>query len=159
MGSLPLHPAVVHLPLGLSVILPFLAVGIFLAIRRSLLPTRAWVLVLGLLAVVTVSAFVGTRTGEEVEEDAQDRVSEELIREHGEAAELFMIAAGVVTALSALGLAQGALGQWAGILTVAGTLLVAGLGLRAGHKGGELVYVHGAVAVPADSRRRNRPIR
>jgi uncharacterized membrane protein len=35
MSNLPLHPALVHLPLGLAVILPLLALGLTVAARRE----------------------------------------------------------------------------------------------------------------------------
>ena len=48
----PLHPAVVHLPIALAVLVPLLAAGGLLAIRSGFLPARAW------LAVALVQALL-----------------------------------------------------------------------------------------------------
>ena len=51
----PLHPAVVHLPLGLAVVAPAAALLVALAIRQSRLPLRAWTGILVLQAVMMAS--------------------------------------------------------------------------------------------------------
>jgi len=38
----PLHPAVVHLPIALAVLVPAFAVAALWAIRRGARPLRAW---------------------------------------------------------------------------------------------------------------------
>ncbi len=38
----PLHPAIVHLPIALSVFMPLFALVAAVVIRRGALPARAW---------------------------------------------------------------------------------------------------------------------
>src|SRR5215475_13496072 len=42
MNTLPLHPAVVHVPLGLALIMPFLLAALVWAIVTGRLPARVW---------------------------------------------------------------------------------------------------------------------
>ena len=45
----PLHPAVVHLPIALVLVLPLVAIGALVAIRRGGRPVIAWGLTLAVL--------------------------------------------------------------------------------------------------------------
>lgn len=145
----PLHPAVVHLPLALAVLLPFFALLALWAIRRGVTTSTAWAVPLALALILTGSAWVALQTGEADEERVEAVVSGAAIHDHEEAAEQFVLLAGVVTLLAMVGLAGGALGSAARILTTAGTLLILAAGVQVGARGGELVYEHGAALVYA----------
>ena len=47
----PLHPAVVHFPIVLMVLLPFVAASALWAIRRGARPVRAWAVPVGAAAL------------------------------------------------------------------------------------------------------------
>lgn len=151
MSSIPIHPAIVHLPLALALLVPIVALGAAIAVHRGKLPRWLWAAVLGLQIALVGAGAVAMQTGEHDEEKVEAVVAEAAIETHEEAAERFVYAAGAVTLLFALGLAlprpswrSGAMG-----LAVAASVAVAGLALGVGHSGGELVYVHGAAAAHA----------
>jgi hypothetical protein len=142
----PLHPAVVHFPIVFSVLLPIAALLALWAIRRGVAPLRAWAFPLVLAAGLTGSAWVALQTGEAEEERVEAFVSEAAIHEHEEAAERFLLFAGVVTLVAGAGLLGGAVGSAARIVATAGTVLVLLAGYQVGRAGGELVYEHGAAS-------------
>jgi len=149
--STPLHPVFVHLPLGLAVVMPLVAGFLLLAWWRDWLPRRSWWIAVGLQALLVAGGVAALQTGEADEEAVERVVSERAIESHEEAAELFVWAAGAVLVLgSAAGLlSREAPARLLAAGTVAGTLAVLGLGVVTGHRGGELVYVHGAAAATA----------
>lgn len=147
MGSVPLHPALVHIPLGLAIAIPLVAFGIMLTTWRSGFSKKAWTLVVGLQAVLLLGGIVAQRTGSAEEDKVEHVVAEGAIEAHEEAAEGFLVGAGVALLLSGLVLVAPARLARAGTVTAAvATLAVAGLGVRVGHAGGELVYRHGAAS-------------
>ena len=147
----PLHPAVVHLPIALVILIPGLAIlGIFL-IHKGFLSSRSWGLIVLLQAVLVGSGWLALETGEEQEERVERVVAERHIETHEEAAERFLLLAGIGLLASAAGLLPrgvGALGRVAGTLA---TLAVLAAGVPVGHSGGELVYKHGAASAYVES--------
>lgn len=140
----PLHPAIVHMPMALVVLLPLFAGGALWAIRRGAEPLKAWGVVVGLSALLAASSWVAVQTGEQQEETVEAVVSEGTLHDHEEAAEAFLALAAGGVVLMALGLLGGRPGTLARLAGVAGTLVLLGAGWRVGHSGGELVYRHGA---------------
>lgn len=155
MPTLPLHPAFVHLPLGLAFAVPLLAMGLVVwRLLRGRVPRGAFAILLGLQTLLVASGVVAMRLGERDERRVEAIVAEKVIEAHEERAEVFLWAAGVVLAASAALLlvpAQVSLGLSAAVAVA--TLGVAALGVRAGEAGGEIVYTHGGarayVAGPA----------
>ena len=160
----PLHPAVVHFPLVFAVLLPVVVLAALLAIRRGTRPLRAWAFPLAISVALTASGWVALETGEAEEDRVEAFVGEAPIHEHEEAAERFLLVAGVVTLIAGLGLASGTVGAAARIVASVGTLAVLVAGIQVGSAGGKLVYEHGAaqayagpsqeLAFPAASRER-----
>lgn len=142
----PLHPAIVHLPIALTLLVPIFAVGALVAIRRGTRVFRAWGIAAALLAALSASAFVALETGEQQEEAVEEVVPESALEGHEESAQAFLAASLIVLGVAVLGLAKGRLGAAARPLAVAGTLVLVVLGYRVGHSGGRLVYVHGAAS-------------
>lgn len=140
----PLHPAVVHLPLALAALLPLAAAAALWAIHRGARRLHAWTIPLVLAVLLVRGGWAALETGESEEDRVEAVVAEGPIHEHEEAAELFMLAAGMVTLLGFVGLAGGTVGSAARLLTTAGTLVVLVTGVQVGKAGGELVYTHGA---------------
>ena len=147
MNGLPLHPALVHLPLGVAFVAPLVAGYLCLAWWRS--GRRPdWRIAVGLQAVVFVGAFAAMQAGEADEERVENGVPEEAIHEHEELGEAFVTLSGIVLGLGLIPLfvrrERLALGLAAA--SVAGGLGVAGLGVATGEAGGELVWLHDAPA-------------
>lgn len=147
MSTLPLHPSVVHVPLGLAFVLPLVAAGLAFALWRRALPRSAFLVVLGLQTVLVGAGIVAMKLGERDGKQVEHVVAERLIEAHEERAEAFVWAAALVLAgaVAVLVVPARAAGPLAAAVA-AGTLAVAALGAAAGHAGGELVYRHGAAS-------------
>lgn len=140
----PLHPAVVHLPIALAVLIPGLAILAIWLIYNEILPSRSWALIVLLQAALVGSSWLALETGEDQEDRVEEVVAERHIETHEEAAERFILLAGIGLLVSAAGLLprqRGALGRVAGTLATLGVLAA---GVSVGHTGGDLVYKHGA---------------
>jgi len=142
----PLHPAVVHFPIVLTLLMPLVAAGAWLAVRRGARPARMWALVAGTALLLFASTFVAQRTGEAEEEVVERVVPESAIGQHEESAERYLIATGVFVLLAAIGLAPGRLGRAGRVAGLAGAVALIPLAWSVGHSGGELVYQHGAAS-------------
>lgn len=155
MTPFPLHPALVHLPLGLAFILPALALGFAWAAWKNPLKRRAWILIVVLQAVLLGAGFLAMNTGEREGERIERAVPKAAIERHEELAEQFLWATGItlVVAASALVFRRPAAVRILTGSAVVGALLVAAAALRVGHAGGQLVYVHNAGAAYATGNR------
>jgi hypothetical protein len=147
MPTVPLHPAIVHLPIGLALASPLVAGGLALALWKKLLPRRAFAVVVGLELLLLAGGVAALLAGERDSHVVERVVAEKLVDAHEERAEAFLWAAGVALAASAavLFVPEAAVVP-AAALAAAAALVVAGLGVWTGKAGGELVYVHGAAA-------------
>lgn len=142
----PLHPLVVHFPIVFAVLMPLLGGALLFALARNWVSKRTWALVtLGHL-VLLGSGFLALRSGEADAHVVEKRIPEAVIEAHEEAGEAFVLgsAATLVLAVVPLVLRNRRLAHWMAAATVAGSLVVLGLGVRVGKLGGELVYQHGA---------------
>ncbi len=146
----PLHPAIVHFPIVLMVLLPVFMVSTWVLIRRGRASLRAWLLPTGLAVLLVASSWLAVRTGEAQEERVEEVVAEAPLETHEEAAEAFLALAVVVGLVTVLGLARGRIGQAGRALGTAGALALIAAGARVGHSGGELVYRHGAARAYAN---------
>lgn len=151
MSSLPLHPAIVHLPVALALVLPLVAAGLWVALWKRWLPRKAWLVVAGLQALSVGGGLLALRTGEHEEERVEHRVPESALHQHERAAQTFV---GASTALLALAAGLLLLRQDRAFLAGAGAAVLAAvpvavLALHTGKAGGELVYVHNAGAAYA----------
>jgi uncharacterized membrane protein len=140
----PLHPAVVHFPIVFAVLLPVSAFVALWTIRRGAAPFRARAVPLGLAVALTGSAWVALQSGEAEEDRVKGYVAEAPLHEHAEAAERFLVLAGVVPLVAVLGLRSGSVGAAARLVASAGTLAVLLAGIQVGSVGGKLVYERGA---------------
>ncbi len=145
----PLHPAVVHLPIALAVLIPALALLAAVAIRSNHVPPRTWVGIVLLQALLVGSGWMALETGEEQEDRVEEVVAERYIEDHEEQAERFQVVAGLALAVVAAGLLPGLAGGMARWASVVAALAVLGAGAQVGHSGGELVYRHGAASAYA----------
>jgi len=160
----PLHPAVIHLPIALAVLIPFFAILGTGLIYKNFLPARSWVLIVLLQAMLVGSGWVAFETGEHEEDRIEHIVAEDLIEEHEEGAERFLLLAGLGLLASGAGLLSGRAGSTGRIIGSAVTIVVLATAASVGHSGGELVYKHGAAnayiedAAANASASSNRPI-
>jgi uncharacterized membrane protein len=143
----PMHPALVHVPLGLALAMPLVAGGLALAIWRGLLPRRAWLVAASLQLLLVAGGAAAYLAGEREERRVERVVGKELIESHEDRAEAFLWAAGAVLAVALAGLAlpERRVPAAAAVAT-AGAIAVAALGVWTGKAGGELVYRHGAAS-------------
>lgn len=141
----PLHPAMVHFPIVLMLILPIAAVAALWSIRRGGPAVRAWSLPLAVSAALTLSAWVALETGEREEDRAEPLVGERAIDAHEAAAQRFLALSGAMLVLTGAGLVPGRVGQMARLTGTAAVLGLVIAGYQVGHSGGRLVYGDGTV--------------
>jgi len=153
MDQLLFHPRVVHVPIALALLMPFIASGVAFAWWKGWFDRRVWVIVLLLQGVLVGSGALGMNTGETEEERVEEVVPEAAIEAHEEAAEIFVWASGILLGfmLVPLVLAEGQLRNAAVVTACIGTAIVLAFGFRAGQAGGRLVYEHGAAQVYVDA--------
>lgn len=151
----PLHPALVHVPLGLAFILPALAIGFSWAVWKRRVQPRAWISIVVLEAVLLGAGLVALKTGQNEEDRVEKVVPESALATHEERAEQFLWVTGITLAVAASVLLASRSPLAVRALTattVLGTLLVAAAAVRVGHAGGQLVYVHNAPAAYASGK-------
>lgn len=153
MNSLPLHPAIVHLPLALAILMPLVAAVLTWAIWTSRVRPNAWIGIVALQALLLGSGLLAINTGGAEEERVEGVVREGVLEQHEEFAEQFVWASGATLALAVLVLVfrGAAVSRSIAAAVVVATVVVAGLGFRVGRAGGELVYVHGAASAYASA--------
>ena len=152
----PLHPAVVHLPIALAVLVPLLATIWIFLISRGFLAASQWGAIATLQVLLVGSAWAALETGEAEEERVERVVAERHIETHEEAAERFLLFSGLAALPIGAGLLAGRTGR---IGRVVGTIAAFGVlaaGVQVGHSGGELVYRHGAANAYATAEPRDR---
>jgi uncharacterized membrane protein len=151
----PLHPLVVHLPLALAVVVPLIALGTLVYAWRCGLSRRAWAMVFVLQAGLVAGGFAALSTGDADEDRVEHVVAESAVERHEESGERFVWASTGVLGLMLLPLLSARKETLrlavAGVAT-AGSVATAALAVDTGHKGGELVYEHGAALAYVDNR-------
>ncbi len=144
----PLHPAVVHFPIVLAVLLPVAAIGALFLIRRAAVSSRVgWGTVTVLAVGLFAASWLAVETGERQEEAVEEVVSEPIIEGHAERAERFLVLTGVTLVLAGMGLARGRLGEAGRVVATVAAFVLLPVGYQVGHTGGELVYRYGAAEV------------
>jgi uncharacterized membrane protein len=148
MDTLPLHPALVHLPIGIAFLLPLLGFGLLFAIVRGWYPRQAWAVMVIVSGLALGTAVSAQRAGDADEDRLKGAISRQAIHDHEEAAETFTTLLGVLTVASAgaFFLRKELFFRTALAVLSFGAFGVLGSGLLAARKGGELVYKLGACA-------------
>lgn len=155
---MPTHPIVIHFPLALTFLLPFLVLVFAWAIRAGKMSKELWLVIICLQALITASGYLALETGETDEDKVAAVVGKKLIHEHEEAAEVFVgatvisLAAGVAAWFLRPEFQDKARGV---VLLV--SLIPLFFAWRTGKLGGEIVYFHGGGSAHADVREVFRP--
>lgn len=146
MNAIAVHPALVHLPIGLAVILPLIVCAIAYALWRNEVPTKAWTLAVGLQAILVFGLFGALNSGAIDEAKVRGLVPDASLDAHLAAGHTLTVATLVGLALFLLVYAaRTPRARKLALVAAAGSsLVVAGLALNVGHRGGELVYAYGA---------------
>lgn len=142
----PLHPAIVHFPIVLTLLLPIFAAGALWAIRRGARPLRAWAIPLALAAALAGSAWLAVETGDAQEDRVEGVVTEDVLHAHEEAGERFLVLSGVLLLVMGGGLVGGRLGSASRLVGTLGAAALVVAAVQVGDAGGKLVYQHGAAA-------------
>ncbi|MBP6772918.1 MAG: hypothetical protein KA154_07935 [Gemmatimonadaceae bacterium] len=136
----PLHPAIVHLPMAIVVLLPLTMAGALWAIKRGAAPFRAWGVAAALHATLVLSAWASLATGDPAKDQVEKVIAEAPIETHEEAAEAFLVMAAGALLFSAVGLRRDRIGTIARGTAAVGSVALFAAGWNVGHSGGELVY-------------------
>lgn len=140
----PIHPAIVHLPMALALLLPAMALGAFLLARRGTPIRTLWSGVAVAAALLAGSAWLAVETGEGQEERVEQVVSERALENHEERANLFLALAAGTLVLTLLGLAKDRVGRIGRVSATVAAFALLPAGYLVGHSGGQLVYREGA---------------
>ncbi len=153
MDGLPLHPALVHIPVGIAIVLPVAAIFVAVAVWNRRMEPKAWLLIGFFQGAALIGGWASMQTGEEEAGNVEGVVDESHIEEHEELAKIFMAitAAGTAVSIASLVLQQKNEKASRLLMVAAAALTVASAGaaVATGHKGGELVYRHGAAGAYA----------
>ena len=153
----PIHPAIVHLPVALAVLLPLMIGGAFLLARRGTPIRTLWSGVVAAAALLAGSAWLAVETGEGQEERVEQVVSEGALETHEERANLFLALAAGTLILTVAGLARDRVGRIGRLAATVAAVALLPAGYLVGHSGGQLVYRDGAAqaytSLSAEARR------
>jgi uncharacterized membrane protein len=146
----PLHPIIVHFPLALTFILPFLILIFALMIKKNKMSHQAWLIIIGLQVLTTSTGYISLESGEEAEEVAEKVVDKKLIHEHEERAEVFVgsTVLALVISVAAFFLRK-EIQFFVKLAVCLVSFLSCFLAYRTGESGGELVYRYGAASAYA----------
>ena len=145
MLETPLHSALVHVPLGLTVLAPIILTGLFLY-RKAEMAKKTWIFIILTQFIGAESAILAKEYAEQDEHIVESAISEQIIEEDEERAETFTSALIATLAISILAffIKKENYSFYFFSLTLFFQILVVGLGHQVGSSGGELVYKYGA---------------
>jgi uncharacterized membrane protein len=143
--QVPFHPVMVHFPIALAFILPILILVFAFMIKSQKMSHHAWLVIIGLQIVTTVTGYVALDSGEKEEHAVEKVLDKKHIHHHEESAEIFV---GSTVLALVISIAAFFLRKPIQFYLQLGTLLIALISCylvyQTGHSGGELVYRYGA---------------
>ncbi len=134
-----MHPIFTHIPLGLAFISPFLALALWLMIRRSAIPEASWNIQILLQAIVLILAFAAMQTGSSDEKDAEKNVPRQMIEKHELAGKIFFFSSIPILIVSFFG-RRGNNAVRMRLFSIVLCLVLSVLAVYTGYLGGEIVY-------------------
>ena len=143
----PFHPMIVHFPMALTFVLPFLILIFAYMIKINKMTPRGWLIIVGLQLVVTITGYVSLESGETEEHTVSKVVAKDYIHAHEESAEIFVGSTVIALVVSVAAFFIRKELQFPIKLGIAVISLVSCyLAFKTGTLGGELVYKHGAAS-------------
>lgn len=145
LGEVPVHPLLVHLPIALILLAPFLGLGLLLLLRKEPVQSGLWRILVFWHILLTFSIYAAMTAGEWEREKIVDPVAISRIQAHEDAATLLLLFSLPAIAVAALGIRENSRTFFMriGLIVVQVFLLL--LCVRTAHLGGELVYRYGIV--------------
>jgi uncharacterized membrane protein len=143
--QVPLHPMLVHLPLALTFVLPFLIVIFAFLIKMNKMTPKGWLIIIGLQLTVVLTGYISLETGKNEEQAVSKVLDRKLIHAHEEAAKIF-VGSTVLALVLSIGVYFISKEYCLPVRMIIAlvTLTSCFLAYRTALQGGELVYVHGA---------------
>lgn len=142
------HAFAIHVPIGLSLIAPFVcALLAFLILRRGL-DRRVWWLAVLVASTIAVGSFVASSSGDTERHSLRDGAPMALVDEH-EAAGDWVVISSCVVAIVSLVAALDRNEKRRKILMIVSAVIAchtASTTIRTGYLGGKLVYEHNVTA-------------
>jgi hypothetical protein len=145
----PLHPAIVHLPIALVILMPVTFLVAIVAIRRGAAPLKVWSVAAAVHVALVLSAWASLASGNDAGERVEEVIAEAPVESHEEAAEAFVAFAAGALVISLLGVRKDRIGAVARGTAVAASVGLVVAGWQVGHSGGQLVYRYGAASAYA----------
>ncbi len=149
---MPLHPAVVHLPLALTFVLPALIIVFIWAIRSGKMSREMWVVIVGLQLLITASGYISLELGETDEEKVSKVAGILLMQTHEQTAEIFVGTTVVSLAVGVVAIflqAQFQIYARLGVLVL--SLISCVFAFKTGQLGGEIVYAQNGASVHSNA--------
>lgn len=148
MFNIPLHPAIVHIPIALAMLMPLFIIVIWFSIHKKLLPAKSWGLIVGLQALLFFSSFLALETGEMEEEKVEKIIPESIIEHHEQMAKIFVGFSGGIAFIMLIGTFLPSrfkkTSRITSLILASGNLILC---IWLGHSGGELVYRYDAASI------------
>ncbi len=141
--AIPLHPAIVHFPIALTVLMPAVIGAVWWAERRGWVSAVAWRFVAGLQSVVFATSFLAQQLGEHDEEIVKHVIDPEIIEAHAAWGDRVVWVTGMMLVLL-LGAALFPRLRKFRVVVLAAALVAIVPVIFAGHSGAGLVYEHDA---------------
>lgn len=147
---MPLHPAIVHLPLALTFVLPALILVFIWAIRSGKMSREMWVVIVGLQLLITASGYLALETGETDEDKVAKVAGIVLVQTHEQTAEIFVGTTVVSLAVGVVAIfLQAQFQLYARLAVLVLSLLSCVFAFKTGEIGGEIVYAQNGASVHA----------
>ena len=144
---LPMHPKLVHVPMALCVLMPLVAIAIWIGVHRGWFTPRTWLLAAFLQGATLVGGIAALQSGKDDGAKVEGYASEEALGAHADRAYWFLYVAGANLAVCGVTVLLGrdrTRQQLAGAIVIVGLVGGAYAGYRVGDAGGRLVYVANA---------------
>ena len=144
---MPLHPLIVHIPLVLAGLVPFVAGFLAWQTGRGRGSRWAWAVALALEAAIVIGVLIAIDSGGDEAGVVRSVVPRDAIHEHADAAHWFEYATFATLALLiAATFLRDKLSAILGWIATAVALVTVAIGIRVGHLGGKVVFEYDAPA-------------
>jgi len=144
---MPLHPAIVHIPLVLCGLVPIVAGFLAWQTWRGRGSRRAWAVAIALEAVIVLAAYVAANAGSDDAHTIAGAIPRDAIHDHASAARWFEWANDATLALLVAAAAlRDKRSAIAGFVATATAALTVAIAFRVGDLGGRIVFEHDAPA-------------